>query len=181
MSLRQSAQPYTFSWSRRQETDRKASDSDIAPETSQDIESLEVSKKTERTGNVDENKGSHFQNLERTGNVIENTYSYAHKPGMLLKAKDLMGDLEYPAGARLRDLRDQKNFPTKVTEVLRGLCVEAFKRSKNTETSLLGCGHQAALGYTSTLALTAGEGYRFKSSRDPNTAPKEATAIKATI
>jgi len=40
-------------------------------------------KKTERTWNVDENKGSRFLNLERTWNVIENKCTYVRNPGML--------------------------------------------------------------------------------------------------
>ena len=38
-----------------------------------------------------------------------------------------MGDLEHPANARLRVLRGHENRHTEVTEVLRGLCVEALK------------------------------------------------------
>ena len=66
-----------------------ASESDIEPETSQDMASPRSTKKTERPGNVYENKGSNFKNLERTWNVIENKRSYASNPGMLLKGKVL--------------------------------------------------------------------------------------------
>ena len=53
-------------------------------------------KKTERTWNVDENKGSRFLNLERTWNVIENKCTYVRNPGMLLKRQQV--SLDYGMG-----------------------------------------------------------------------------------
>jgi len=74
MSLHKSPQPYTAASPGQRgggkETEN-AYESDFEPET----KPPEVIKKTERTWNVHENKGSHFQNLERTWNVIENKCS----------------------------------------------------------------------------------------------------------
>jgi hypothetical protein len=45
--------------------------------------------KTERTGNVYENKGALWKNWERTGNIVENKGSYVSISGILLKVKSL--------------------------------------------------------------------------------------------
>ena len=72
----------------------KRPDNDIESERSRDIMALEVTKKTERTGNVYENKGGLWKKLERTGNVIENKGSYAMNPGMLLITNGVTRRLE---------------------------------------------------------------------------------------
>jgi hypothetical protein len=45
----------------------------------------------ELSGDVYENKGPLWKKQRRSGNVIENKGSYAPKPGILLKTKELGG------------------------------------------------------------------------------------------
>jgi len=67
----------------RMENMEEAPDSDISPENSQGVETVEKLKMKERRGNVYENKGSRLDNREQTGNIVENTCSYARNAGML--------------------------------------------------------------------------------------------------
>jgi hypothetical protein len=60
-------------------------DSDISPEESQGVETVEDIKLKDRNGNVIENKGSTSEATGRIRNVTENKGSYALKTGMSLK------------------------------------------------------------------------------------------------
>jgi len=57
---------------------------------SQGKEEKNFSKVNERSGNVDENKGSAFHRLRQSGNVIENKDSYGPEAGILVKINDLV-------------------------------------------------------------------------------------------
>ena len=69
----------------RMEKMEEALDSDIVPEYSQSVDTMENSKMNERCGNVIENKGSNFSGPAQIGNVNENKGSYAFRAGMSLK------------------------------------------------------------------------------------------------
>jgi hypothetical protein len=69
----------------------EALDSDISPEDSQSVGTVEDIKLKNRSGNVIEKKGSGLEDRRGSGNVIENTASYALKAGMLLKIKEVGG------------------------------------------------------------------------------------------
>jgi len=88
MSLQKSSQPYPAA-SPGQVVREKLKRPLTATLSPQDIEALEEIKKTERPGNVYENKEGLWKTQGRSGNVIENKYSYASNPGMLLKGKVL--------------------------------------------------------------------------------------------
>ncbi len=51
-----------------------------------------------RSGNVDENKRSRFENRVESGNVLENTDGYLHNAGLPLKGKGVV-ESEAPSGA----------------------------------------------------------------------------------
>ena len=67
--------------------DEKPAIGEVAPRTeSSSLHGKQVNdstKKTERTGNVYENKGPLWKTWERPGNVYENKGSYPFDPGML--------------------------------------------------------------------------------------------------
>jgi hypothetical protein len=65
--------------------------SDISPEDSQGLETVEDLKMNEQYGNVLENKGSASDNRDRSRNIAENKYSYAQNVGILLKTKGVDG------------------------------------------------------------------------------------------
>jgi hypothetical protein len=72
-------------------------DSDITPENSQGVETVEELKMIERYGNIIENKGSSLEDRGKSGNVVENEYSYAQNAGILLKRKGVIVNAELHA------------------------------------------------------------------------------------
>jgi hypothetical protein len=75
----------------RMENVEEAFDSDISPDNSQGVETVEDIKLKDRSGDVIENKGPGLEDRQVSGNVIEKKASYALKAGMLVKTNEISG------------------------------------------------------------------------------------------